>query len=93
MSQWFVYIAACADKSLYTGITTNPNRRLQQHNGDIAGGARYTRARRPVELIYQEACESRAAASSREWEIKKLSRINKLELVTSGRSSASQSEQ
>ncbi|MGV6818305.1 MAG: GIY-YIG nuclease family protein [Thiotrichales bacterium] len=87
LPQWFVYIAACADNSLYTGITTDPDRRLQQHNGNLAGGARYTRTRRPVELIYQEPCLSRSDASTREWEIKRLSRLDKLELAKTGSNS------
>ena len=71
----------CADGSLYTGIATDLQRRLQQHNGELSGGARYTRARRPVELVWQEGCESRSEAQIREAEIKNLTREQKIELI------------
>lgn len=77
---WYVYMVRCADDSLYTGITTDVARRLDEHNGAVAGGARYTRARRPVVLVHSEAVEGRAAAASREAAIKKLSRPEKLAL-------------
>lgn len=78
---WSVYILRCADDSLYTGITIDVERRLYEHNNDNLKGARYTRARRPVKLIYQENCEDRSAASQREYQIKKLSRQQKLALI------------
>ena len=71
-NSWFVYMLRCADGSLYTGIAVDVERRLAQHNGELAGGARYTRPRRPVEVVYREGCESEA--SQREAAIKKLSR-------------------
>lgn len=80
-SSWTVYILRCADGSLYTGIATDLERRLAQHNGELGGGARYTSGRRPVEVVYQEACESRSEASIREAEIKNLNRGQKLTLV------------
>lgn len=70
----------CADGSLYTGITTEPARRLAEHNGDGGQGARYTRSRRPVALVYLEAATSRATASQREAAIKRLDRRRKLAL-------------
>ncbi|MDH5301530.1 MAG: GIY-YIG nuclease family protein [Gammaproteobacteria bacterium] len=80
MSDWFVYMVRCADQSLYTGITTDLQRRLQEHN-DSALGARYTRSRRPVALVYHEACADRSAASIREAQIKRLSRPAKERLI------------
>ena len=71
----------CIDDSLYTGIATDLDRRLAQHNGELVGGARYTSGRRPVVLVYQEICESRSEASIREAKIKKLSRIEKNSLL------------
>ncbi|MCP8688627.1 GIY-YIG nuclease family protein [Marinobacterium sp. OS208] len=80
-SCWFVYILACADGSLYTGVTTDPQRRLREHNGDNRLGARYTRARRPVELLWHEQLDGRAEALRREWQIKRMPRRRKLELI------------
>lgn len=77
---WFVYIVRCADGSLYTGITTDPDRRVLDHNQ--GRGARYTRARRPVALVRIEAAADRAAALRREGEIKRLSAAAKQQLVT-----------
>lgn len=80
---WSVYILKCADTSLYTGVTTDTQRRVQEHNqGKL--GAKYTRARRPVELLYSEECEDRSEACKREAAIKKLSRQQKLSLIKSG---------
>lgn len=76
---WFVYIAVCADDSLYTGITTDVLRRELEHNGSPLG-AKYTRVRRPVQVVYQEAVDSRAAAMRREHSIKKLTRNQKKQL-------------
>lgn len=70
----------CADGTLYTGITTDLPRRLAEHNGAGGVGARYTRSRRPVELVYAEASPSRAEASRREAAIKRLDRAAKLAL-------------
>lgn len=80
---WWVYMLRCADGSLYTGITTDVGRRVAEHNGDGGLGARYTRSRRPVQLVYVEAAASRAAAARREAAIKRLDRPRKLALCTS----------
>ncbi len=77
MNDWFVYIVRCADDSLYTGITKDVDRRIQEHNEGDKLAAKYTRARLPVVLVYQEACESRSVATKREIEIKQLSRTDK----------------
>lgn len=66
---WFVYVARCSDGSLYTGVTTDPLRRLLEHNAG-KGGA-YTRSKRPVRLVFQEAQPSRSSALKREAEIRK----------------------
>ncbi len=71
----------CADDSLYTGITKDVERRISEHNSDNTKAARYTRARRPVSLAYQEICEDRSHASQREHQLKQLSRHQKLLLV------------
>lgn len=81
MKDWFVYILRCSDNSLYTGITIDLDRRLLEHNGDNQKGARYTRARRPVKLVYQEHFDNRSLASQRESALKKLSRQQKLALI------------
>lgn len=82
-SHWYTYILRCADSSLYTGVTTDLNRRLQEHNQDNKKGARYTKVRRPVTLVYQEICTDRSSACKREAAIKKLTRQQKLQLIHS----------
>lgn len=67
---YHVYIVKCSDGSLYTGITSDLERRLQQHNGERWGGARYTRGRGPVEIVYIEKYKTRSEASKREYYIK-----------------------
>ena len=79
---WIVYILRCADNTLYTGITTDADRRISEHNKDNKKGARSTRARRPVMLAYQEQCDNRSQASLREHQIKKLARKEKLKLIS-----------
>jgi putative endonuclease len=78
---WNVYILQCADGSLYTGVARDVQRRLLQHNGALVGGPRYTRGRRPVELLWTDAAPDRSAAQRREASIKKLSRDEKLRLA------------
>jgi len=78
---WFVYILRCADDTLYTGIAKDVEKRLLQHNTDDKVGAKYTRARRPVELVFHEVSQSRSEALKREYEIKKMSRQQKLDLI------------
>ena len=75
----------CADGSLYTGITTDLERRIAEHNGDGPAGARYTRSRRPVQLVYRESARSRSAASQREAALKRLDRARKLALCAAGK--------
>src|SRR6266404_5092238 len=78
-SRWFCYLLACADGTLYTGITTVLARRLAAHNAGAA--SKYTRARRPVRLVWTEPCRDRSAASRREAAVKSLPRALKLALV------------
>jgi len=73
---WFVYILRCSDNTLYTGITTDVTRRLEEHNAKKST-TRYTRARQPLKLVYQENVESRSAASKREVQLKKLKKTEK----------------
>ena len=76
---YYVYMVRCADGTLYTGSTTDPQRRVRTHNA--GRGARYTRARRPVELVWLEEAESWSTALRREAEIKRLPRSTKLALA------------
>jgi putative endonuclease len=78
---WQVYIVLCSDETLYTGISNNVARRLEQHAGQ--GGARYFRGRRPERLVYLENGHTRSSASKREAAIKKLDRAEKLRLIDS----------
>ena len=76
---WKLYILRCGDGSLYTGITTEVDRRLEEHRS--GKGAKYTRGRSPLELVYEEECGGHSAALKRELEIKALSREEKLKLI------------
>ena len=76
---WVVYILKCGDGSLYTGITNDLEKRVKAH--DAGKGAKYTRGRGPFVLVYREELPDRGAASKREVEIKKLSRVEKLALM------------
>ncbi len=81
---YFVYILKCSDKTLYTGITNNLPKRLLAHNSGKAG-AKYTRARRPVKLVYRQKLASLSAALKKEIQIKKLTRAKKLLLIKTKR--------
>lgn len=76
---WKLYILRCGDGSLYTGITTNVEKRLDAHR--IGKGAKYTRGRTPLELVYREECGDHSAALKRELQIKALTREEKLNLI------------
>lgn len=77
---WVVYIIEASDSKLYTGISTDVERRLEEHKSGKAG-AKFFRGRKPRKLVYQEAANNRSEASRREAEIKRLSRVQKLELI------------
>lgn len=78
-TQWFVYLLLCADGSLYTGISNDLDRRLAQHNN--GKGAKYTRGRRPVKLVYQHRCRDQSDALQQEHSIKQMSRAKKWILI------------
>ncbi len=80
LSVWHVYIVCCRDNTYYTGITTDLIRRMEEHNS-TQKGAKYTRTRRPVELVYFEKAASRSIATRREEQIKKLPLASKKELI------------
>ncbi|WXU00014.1 MAG: hypothetical protein Ctma_0719 [Catillopecten margaritatus gill symbiont] len=78
---WLVYLLQCANNTLYCGVTNDLKRRLRQHNGEIIGGAKYTRANHPCELVYQEKAKDRSSAQKRECAIKAMPRSDKLSLI------------
>lgn len=81
-SMFYVYIVKCKDKTLYTGITTDLKRRVREHNSSNLG-AKYTRARRPVKLVWSDKFKTRSGALKEEYKIKQLSRKEKLNLIKS----------
>jgi len=83
--KWYVYMVRCADGTLYTGITTEIERRLAEHNGQTSGadkGAKYTKVRRPVTLVYKKRCNDRSCAASEEAALRKLSKNDKENLIS-----------
>jgi len=80
---WFLYILKCRDSTFYTGITTDLDRRLDQHNDGTA--SRYTRSRKPVTMVYSETCDDHSAALKRECAVKKLTREEKELMVKKSR--------
>ena len=81
-TSWVIYIVRCRDGSYYTGITTDLTRRIDEHNSP-GGGAKYTRPRQPVTLVYSQPAPSRAAAAQRESQIKKMRVAGKNRLIAS----------
>jgi putative endonuclease len=79
MKPWTVYLVKCSDESLYTGISNDVEKRVKAHN--LGKGARYTRGRAPVKIVFSEECEDKSKALIREAEIKKMNRKQKLSLV------------
>lgn len=79
MADWTVYMLRCADGTLYTGIARDAEARAAVHNA--GRGAKYTRTRRPVQIVYREAAADRSAASRREYAIKRLNRKQKTALI------------
>ncbi|GIU52464.1 MULTISPECIES: GIY-YIG nuclease family protein [Shewanella] len=81
--EWFLYIVKCHNGHLYTGITTDVNRRFAEHQAGGAKGAKYLKGKGPLTLVYQENAVDRSAATKRELAVKKLNRSNKLDLIAS----------
>ena len=77
---WHVYMVRCSDWTLYTGITNDLEKRIEAHNSGKEG-ARYTRSRRPVKLVYSEQVESKSTAAKLEYQLKKLPRLKKIRLI------------
>ena len=77
---WFLYVVGCCDGTLYTGVTTDLNRRVNEHNTSKRG-AKYTKTRRPVNLIWSNKYNNRSEAQSAEYSFKKLSRKEKLDII------------
>jgi len=77
---WHIYMVRCSDGTLYTGITNDLEKRIEAHNSGKEG-ARYTRSRRPVKLVYSEQVESKSAAAKLEYQLKKLPRLKKIRLI------------
>ncbi len=80
-SVWYVYMVRCRDNSLYTGITTDIKRRLEQHRGERKGGAKYLRGKAPLVLVYRKRIGTKSCALRREYMIKKMSRQQKSKLI------------
>jgi putative endonuclease len=81
--KWFLYILQCSDGTYYTGVTTDMRRRLHEHNNSNRG-AKYTRTRRPVKLIYFSEHENRSSAQKAEYRFKKLTRTQKKGVINEG---------
>ncbi len=77
---WYLYVVQCSDGTLYTGVTTDIDRRINEHNTS-SRGAKYTKARRPVKLVYKRRYANRSEAQSAEYQFKKLLRGQKLEII------------
>ena len=77
----YIYLVRCSDDSLYCGWTTDLKRRIDAHNGHILGGAKYTRGRRPVTLVYSESFHQKQEAQRREYAIKRMTKTKKLGLI------------
>lgn len=77
----YIYLVRCSDDSLYCGWTTDLKRRIDAHNGYIPGGAKYTRGRRPVTLVYAESFHQKQEAQRREYAIKRMTKTKKLRLI------------
>ena len=78
---YYVYIVECSDHTLYTGITTNLARRIDEHNVSKKG-ASYTKSRRPVTLKYSKRCRTRSSALKKEWTIKQMAKDEKLQVIS-----------
>ena len=80
MNDWFLYVVRCKDNTLYTGVTTDVERRLHEHNSSKRG-ARYTRYRRPIKLVYWERHQNQSEAQQAEYKFKQLSKKEKEKII------------
>jgi len=81
LNNWYVYIIRCANNTLYTGITTDPARRLQEHQGKDGKGAKYLKGKGPLTMVWQTTAKNRSIATRLEYQIKQLSKDNKERLI------------
>ncbi len=81
-SLWFIYMVRTASGQLYTGISTDPVRRLRQHQGELVGGAKALRGKGPLSLVYQQPMPDRASASKAEYQLKQLTKTVKEQLIS-----------
>lgn len=81
MNSWYLYMVQTAAGTLYTGISTDPARRLRQHSGELAGGAKALRGKGPLKLVYSQSLSDKSAAAKAEYQIKQLPRAAKLALI------------
>ena len=81
---WYLYVVKCSDNTLYTGVTTDLDRRLTEHNTSLKG-AKYTRKRRPVVLVYSKHYADRSQAQKAEYQFKRLSRKEKIKVINESR--------
>ena len=81
MQNWYLYMVQTATGTLYTGISTDPLRRLRQHNGEIKGGAKALRGKGPLMLVFQQKLTDKSSAAKAEYQLKQLPRSAKLALV------------
>lgn len=81
MSDWYLYMVQTATGMLYTGISTDPQRRLRQHSGELVGGAKALRGKGPLSLVYTQSLSDKSAAAKAEYQLKQLPRSAKLALV------------
>lgn len=83
MNNWYLYMVQTGSGQLYTGISTDPARRLRQHSGELSGGAKALRGKGPLTLVYQQAMPDRSSASKAEYQLKQLAKTAKLALIAS----------
>lgn len=86
-ANWYLYMVRTHNNQLYTGISTNPERRLRQHQGELVGGAKALRGKGPLHLVYQQLYLDRASASKAEYQFKQLTKLEKEQLVTAYKAS------
>lgn len=86
-TSWYLYMVRTHSNQLYTGISTDPSRRLRQHTGELAGGAKALRGKGPLQLVFQQPFPDRASASKAEYQIKQLTKKEKEQLISAFKAS------